>query len=383
MKNLFSIVLLMCLASNIMAQKGKLRSAQSALESGDYKSAYGLIIEASENDKTKDLPQTWVVMAQVLSQVKASPELGQIMQIQVSDEDLVNAVEKAQQLDANGDYSDQIMEAANIIAQNAHNAGVIAYNETKDFQKAIDNFEHEVAFREKYSLPIDTIDYLVIGASAYELGDQEKVLDAYNKLLDLNYQDKAIYYTLLQIYQDTEQDDNYLATIDKATQQFPNENNFSLMRIDYYLNKGQIDDILDQMIQEADNNPNNINLLLAISGAYEAKEDYPNQFIYAQRATEVDPSSYAANYNAGVAKFNQAVKYNSEMNFMSTNTSPEYMAAKQKRDQFADQAAPYFEKAYSIDPNNASILAAYVQFYRLKNDKAKQAEFQSKLDAAQ
>ncbi len=379
MNKLWITFLALVLSVGAYAQKGKLNAAKSAYEKGDYKTAYSAIEAASEHEKTKDLPETWVYKAQILSMVKASPQLSELMGISVTDEDLESALNKIIELDTDNEYADELEEASKIILQNTHNEGVKAYNDDNDYEQAIVLFEREISLREKYSpnAPIDTIDYLVIGNSAYQLGNNEKVIETYNKLLEMDYQDKNIYYTLMNIYQEDDNDEQYLAVINQAKQQFPDENNFALLEIQYYIDNGRIDEVLDQMIAESEKDPENTSLLLTISSAYEAKEDYQNQYKYAKKAYDIDSESFTAVFNVGVSLFNQGLNYHNELNFMNSNTSLEYKAAMAKRDELIGEAIPYLEKAYELNPESPGAVKSLALYYRITGDKAQQEKFEA------
>ena len=365
MKKSILIIAALLVTAISFGQNSKLRSAKSSYEDGDMQEAKEAIDAASEHDKTKDNPETWVYKALIYNQIQ-STGVGDILQIEVSDEDVLDSLAKAKALDSDGKYEEQIATASQSMIDNAHRMGAIAYNEDNDYEAAIEGFERKLELIEQFTpdAPQDTISYVVIGSSYMNLQEPEKAVPYYEKAIELNYQDQGIYNGLINYYEDKDED-KFLNYLEMAKERFPEDQRYQLIEIDYYIEQGKADEKMDELKAAVEKNPDNVNLPLIISNIYEAQENYEEQVKWTEKALEIDPDNFAANLNTGAAYFNMAVKYNDEINFMSTNTTQEYKDKKALRDEYADKAKPYFDKAYEMQPENENVVQALIMYNRM------------------
>jgi len=385
MKKIILLMLAVMFTATSFAQKGKLRAAKSAYDNGQYKEAYEAILAASEHEKTKDLPETWVYRAQILGALQSNTAITQLLGIEAGDDELFEALDKAKELDPNGQYNDELAEAATSIINNLHNSGATAFTDDKDYQKASESFRMKMDVREKYmpDADVDTIDYLIVGASEFELGNEEEGVKYYSKLVDYRYDDAAVYNTLINYYDRNENAEKYVGMLKAAQEMYPDNNNYKLLEIDHYISKGEVDTVLDDMLENAEKNPDNVNLLFTISTVYKSKEQPDEERKWLQKALEADPDHYGASFNTGVSYFNEAVKYNDIMNFEPSTSSQKYVDAQAKRDPLAAKAFPYFEKAYAEQPQNDGVLRALIQYHRMMGNKEMKAKFEAELSAVE
>lgn len=382
MKKLTFLFFAMMFAMFSMAQNSALNAAKSAFENGDYKTAYENINSAAEHKKTIDNPETWVYKAMIYSAV-SSTGLTEMLGIQITEEETLAALEKADSLDPDGSYDAQLAEAADFIINQTHNAGVKAYSEEKDYQKAVDLFQKKQSLTEQFKpdAPADTIGVVVIGSSYVNLEQVDNAIPYYEQAVELDYDDQGIYNTLIRYYDENENQEKYLDILKKAQVKYPEENNYLLLELDHYIKNGQAKEKLEDLKAAAEKNPDNVNLPILIAGIYEREENYEMQQEWAQKAVAIQPESFAANFNLGVAIFNQAVAQNYIMNSETTTDSQVYVSAKAKRDELAAKAFPHFEKAYNMKPEDRAVIQAMAQYYRLTGDDAKRDEFEAKLAA--
>lgn len=383
MKKLIILCVTLCFAVSSFAQKGKLNTAKTAFTTGDFPTAYKAITAASQHEKTMNNPETWAYKAQILSSIQTSPTVSEIIGINVTEEELIQALDKAIELDTEGKFKEELNSASTTIINNTHNRGVAAFSDQKDFAAASQIFKDKMALIEKYQpdAEVNVLDFVIIGASELELGNTAEGISYYEKVTELEFDDQGIYNTVIIHYQETGDDEKYLEALKRAQKVYPDVSNYKLMEIDYLVQNGQIDEALQDMLTASEKNPENANLMTTIASVYKTQEDVATERQWLQKAINVEPDHYESNFNLGVSYFNEAVKFNEEMNFMSSTTSPEYLEAKKQRDSLANKAIPFFEKSYSQKPTDPNVLLALVQYHRLKDDKATMDKFQAELDA--
>lgn len=380
MKKSIFLVVMIFMSITTFAQNAKLSAAKAAFEKGDLKAAFVAISAAEKHKKTMNNPEVFAYKALILSQVQAMG-MSELTGIQTSDE-LINAnLDKAKSLDKDGKLNDLMASASETMINEAHNAGVNAYSTEKNYEKAIQHFlkKKELLAKFKPNAPKDTLGLIVIGSSYMNLQKPEKAVPFYEEAIALDYDDQGVYNGLLQYYSQNDMNDKYLATLKKAQVKYPEVQNFKLLEIDHYMQTGQIDEKMDELKDAANKNPDNINLANLIASIYMQKGNYDEQVNWSKKALAIDANDFTANFNTGVAYFNQAVKFNDELNFMNSNISAEYKAAEAKRNELAAKALPYFQKAEELKPNDQSVLRAMEQYYSMKGDKAKKAEYSKRL----
>lgn len=382
MKQVCILFTMLLFASLSIAQSSKISAGKTALEEGNYSKAYEYLKSASEHKKTIENAETWALYAQAAAGLLQSTNQDILQSMGITDlnqESVISLIKKANNMDSEAAYTSYTQSAAETIINQSHNAGVIAYNDQQDFEAAIKHFTEKKELMQKLlpNPPFDTIGIVVIGSAHLQLGNEAEGIRFYEQLIDIKYNDLGVYNTVINYYKDIDNDDAYLATLKKAQDMYPSENNFTLLELDYYIQKGKIDEKMEELIAAAESNPDNANLALIISSVYERKEDYKKQYEWANKALSVAPDEFSPNFNTAVSLYNQAVSYNSEMNFMLSDTSAEYLQAKKNRDELAKQSLPYFEKAYEIDPNHKGVQQALYFYHKMMGNKDLEQKFKT------
>ena len=89
------------------------------------------------------------------------------------------------------------------------------------------------------------------------------------------------------------------------------------------------------------------------------------------RAIELDSTLFDPYYSLGIMYFNHGVDANKEAMSIPLNEQEAYDAVLKKRDDYFNQALPYFEKANEIDQTNGELLTALKEIYYRFNMKEK------------
>ena len=100
-----------------------------------------------------------------------------------------------------------------------------------------------------------------------------------------------------------------------------------------------------------------------------------------------DPKYFDAIYSIGALYYNKAAAMTKELITLEGDYSKDgmkkYEAMKVKVFAEFDEALPFFEKAESLNPNDANTLIALKEIFARKDDLATSGEFKDRLDKVQ
>ncbi len=175
--------------------------------------------------------------------------------------------------------------------------------------------------------------YFFAGYSAESVGDKEKALKYYSKLIDFNSDNSKAkangkdlaYLYVSKIYTSENNYDEALKTIKRGIELYPENDNLVMTAIVMYQDANKTDEMVEQMEKVVQANPNNLKLLFILARKYSeygkkftkngyqsTADKYLNQAVtYYQRALDLKPkdikTQYSINYNLGVLYFNRGV----------------------------------------------------------------------------
>lgn len=193
-----------------------------------------------------------------------------------------------------------------------------------------------------------------------------------------------IYSRLLQIYQTTEDMDNFNTTLQLAREEYPNEINFINIELQKYLDAEEYDKALNILEAAITSNPDNALYYYVKGFIYQTnvKDNEKALEAYAT-ATEKDPENFDSWFMSGVVWYDQGKATLDEMNQlgMSSAEQKKYEQLKGVKNDFFKKSIPYFEKAYVINSEDLETVKALWEVYRQLGDYEKVKEMKAKMDA--
>lgn len=177
----------------------------------------------------------------------------------------------------------------------------------------------------------------------YKLKDARKILNhTYNALKDTTHHESMLQ-LLATAYQLESDTTRYLQTLDEGFKAYPLSDFFYPHIVDYYSSQGDWDKALAYTDSALIADSTNVTVLLAKSTLLLNTADYDGCFAISSRLTKSQPDLATAWLNAGLAKFNQGVSL--DKNLQSS--------AKTRRQilQLYTEALPFLEKYRSLQPN--------------------------------
>ncbi len=419
MKKYFLMLALLSVGVSAFAQKSRIRDARSYLSDNDYKKAITAIDEAVANESTKDNADAWFLRGVAYLQ-KALDTTVNDPQASVES---YNSLMKA--LAIKPDYGTEINNAIYSNALIVFNKGVEDYGK-KDYNAAYDQFMKVPAIfdaggnrfaNDKGFMGLATSAKSNAAYSALNAKRDADALKLFNELIaGPSKNDSGMYQAVIELCQRMGNETAALEAINKARAQFPTNQVFRNLELNYYIKAGKEDVLVAKLEEAVKADPNNDELLFNLGNAYQnmafpkdaSGKDLPQPANYDalfakaedyyKRAVAAKPSNADYDYNLGVLYYSVAVDRNRKMNALSMSAADQakYDALLKDRDGWFDKALKPFEAAYAIlDAKSQSgqkmnmdekvtyqkTMIGLREIYARKNNKAKTDELKKKLDA--
>ncbi len=248
------------------------------------------------------------------------------------------------------------------------NEGVTAYQEN-DFEVAYNNFEKAVQIS-TLAFKVDTQLFYFASLAAIKAEKFEEAIQLNEVLMQLNYgataDDKvSVYLNQATAYKVTGDTVKMLETLQSGIEKFP-ENNYALVieTFNYYVNTGENEKAFEYISMAIEQNPNDAQFYV-IKGTLleELKRKQQAQIEY-EKAIELQPENFDANYSLGAFYYNTAVD---TLDWADKNVPITDFAKlgeyKEISNDFFEKSLPYLEKAYAQQPKNVNVLGTLKTIY--------------------
>lgn len=388
MKRIGFLLSLVAISATAMGQGSKVTNASVNVKNGELDKAKAAIEEAILHEKTKDQAKTWMVRGDVYKAIAESKNPAMQALCETPTAIALQSYKKAIALDAKGSFRKQINASLSLMSFTVANAAY-DFNDKGDLVNSLDCFEQSLAI-DSITSPskVDSVTIYNAGLMADKIKNYDKARFYYNRCIEIGYSGAMAYGLLANL--DKSQGDTvaYLAQIEKGIKAYPDNCSSLLIElINHFILLGQSQEALDYLakaIEQDGSNPSYYfsqgSLLDRIGRPDEAKAAY-------EKALEINPDYFDAWLNLGVQVYNKAVEMAKAANDIPANKPKEYDAAIAAAFDQMNLAVPYFEKAYSIKPNDEYAMQVLKEcYFKLRsthpeyNDKYN--DIKAKLDAA-
>lgn len=294
------------------------------------------------------------------------------------------------------------------------NAGVIAFQDEQDYEKAYESFKlvldlHEVLKKEGEVSSLDVEeDYFnqiyITGLAALQAGKQDVAIENFKKLYDKKYERAAVYESLYTITaaEEGKMDEAY-AYLEEGRKLFPDDVSLLFAEINHFLRINKLAELIDKLKVAIEKEPDNVSLYSTLGNVYdnlyqrelkneegseEKAEEYFNSALkHYKEAVAIKDDFVDPVYSIGALYYNKAAIMTQELNTYADDYSKEglkkYESLKAKIFEEFDNALPYFQKAERIQPNDLNTLIALREIYARKDDLEKSNAFKERIDLIQ
>ncbi len=362
----------------VFAQRINLDSARIYLAQDNYTKAMPFANEAAKNAKTKDDPEAWflrgmVYLSLTMDETAKSP----------------NSITEAygyflKTLTLKPDYGMEINKPLYSVAIIKFNRGSAFFAE-KSFERAYNEFAEIYAIykmdggkRFKDNKEFKAVEIDARKNAAYSANNSGRSKVAATLLEDLIKEgitdDTHVYETLIDIYDAGKNTTEELAVINGARKQFPDNQTFRIMEINYYIGNGIREGLQAKLEEALKLEPENTDLLfhlgeLCIETAFPADAQgkllaQPANFeqLYATaensytRALKISPDAAAQYYDFGMLYYNHSRWFGQQVDDNPTAGDKAVSEWTAKSSEELAKALPHFEKAFSLMDAKANLL---------------------------
>ena len=192
------------------------------------------------------------------------------------------------------------------------------------------------------------------------------------KLIDINFNDPAIFVQMSNIFIEEGKTDKALEYLALGRESFEEDQGLINTEINLYIQLGRTSELIGKLGEAIALDEENELLYFNRGTIYDQEGDIDNAKKDYLTALELNPSAFGANYNLGALYFNQGVETKNKANATSNNSL--YKKLNNDADAVFAKALPYLETAHELNAEDKNTLLSLKQLYYLNGDYAKSEE---------
>jgi tetratricopeptide (TPR) repeat protein len=389
MRKIFLYIGFIFSVSGAFAQHTVVSDAYNFLQSKDLVAAQKAIDEACMHPETSNDPKALYIKGFIYKEIYKDKETN--IHLSPARAKSLEALRKNISADSNNIYAEQCRKLVNYLMTTFYNDATANLNVNK-FQQAFENYEK---YLEQVRLNKNTVDGNAVFLAGYTAFMVEKWVEAekyLNEAITLNHVDPNLYLILGKVYWAQKKSDKALQVLDIGNKKYPDQKDFILLKINYYLELGRLKELNSDLQKAIKLEPQNIDLKIMYALVCEklSETDKANSEKYFQEAeksykevVELNNNHYKANYNLAILYYNKAVNIINELDYDQdmvafNNIQEECLVIFKK-------SLPYMNKAYQLDSSRLEVLEGLAGIYFSLNEfdlsnqfKAKVSELQNK-----
>ena len=369
------------------AQKHNIVNASIALRNENFVEAKQYIDEAYNNESTSNEAKMWNYRSKIYLEIAKQHK-------ELDSEAIFKATEahlKCMQKDKKGRVIVKKWTAEEDVLSGLVNCGYLLFN------AAIDSYNTEdyKASLKYYStifdiIPYDSEDQLKRGNitketilfnsffSSNKMKDNAKSKELLQELIDIHFNEPAIFIHMSNIYMDEGNSDQALEYLALGREMFEMDQGLVNTEINLYIQLGRTSELIGKLGEALKLDPENDLLLFNRGTIYDQQGDFINAEADYKSSLAINPDAFGTNYNLGALYFNTAIEQNNKANATSNNST--HKKLKSKADTLFAKALPFLEKAYSIDSKDKNTLLSLKQLYYMNGDYAKSSEMKKTIE---
>lgn len=202
--------------------------------------------------------------------------------------------------------------------------------------------------------------------SAYKLENKEEAVKILEELIEMNYDNAAIYQVMASYKKDEGDNEAAMKVLEQGLTRYPENLNLLIEQLNIYLAEDRATEAIVKMEKAIELDPGNAQLYFALANTYEKTENQDKAEASYKKAIELDAKYVDAYNNLGALYFHEAEKVNEDIEGIKGFSKAEIAKVKkleEDRNNIYLKAVPYLEKASEIDPSRKDILQALRKIY--------------------
>lgn len=305
------------------------------------------MLKSSEHAKRSLKPTTWIRLSEGYANYTTA-----CGKDSTSAKKAWNAIHKAQELDTDGEYAEDIKAVMNgeLMYSAVMNQGVAHYN-VGSLENAAELFLIGMEVD-----PADTLSSFYAGIVSNQLENYEDATKAFTQYIEVaNGRDPASYYTLSNIEKAKDNLEGSIKWLKKGVED-TGDKDIQGELINTYIKNEMLDEAVVDMESLVASDPSNSNNLLNLGILYDNQGKKEKALEVYSKVLELEPDNYDCNFNLAVFYFNSAVEIKKEVDAMDMKTyQKEGAAIEAKACEKFKEAKPYFDACDRIKPGNEEV----------------------------
>ena len=208
--------------------------------------------------------------------------------------------------------------------------------------------------------------------SSNKMKDNAKSKELLQQLINLNFNEPAIYIRMSNIYLEEGDNDKALEYLSLGREMFEDDQSLLNAEINLYIQLGRTSELIEKLGEAIALDEENDLWYFNRGIIYDQEGDMANAEKDYLTALELNPSAFGANYNLGALYFNNGGETKNKANGTSNNT--EYKKLNKKADDLFAKALPHLETAHELNAEDKNTLLSLKQLYYMNGDYAKSKE---------
>jgi tetratricopeptide (TPR) repeat protein len=361
MKKTILTALIMFFAIVMIGQTSERTSAFNYHRYGKLDLAKASIDKAVQNEKTIGDAKTWFYRGNIYYDIGVSIDSN----YRKLDPDpfgvAFESYKKAKELDAKGEFTDDIQKYTIAVGEGYYNMGVINYNESK-FRDAALNFEK--AFNVSIAVnKVDTSALVNAAVSAAQGNDLSMSKAYYLRLIEMGVEKADIYASLAEIYKVEGDTAMALQTVKKGRVVYPEDFNLLIAETNIYLATNEKEKAMTNLEAALKMDSTNPSIFFAVGTIYDQVGNVDKAISAYENAIMLNPVYFEANYNLGALYVNQAADILDKANDLPLDAVAQYDQEKARADVMLEKSVPYLEKALELSPDDTNTMVSLKEIY--------------------
>ena len=376
------LVLVLILSTNLIyAQKHNIVNASIALKNEEYVDAKKYIDDAYETESTSNDAKMWNYRSQIYLQIA-------LKKAYLDDNAVFKATEahlKCLQTDKKGRVVVRKWTSEEDVLAGLLQCGYKLFNVAIDKYNAgdyIGSLKYYNAIIE--IIPLDKEGKLKNGNitketilynsffSANKMKDNAKSKELLKQLIDINFNEPAIYIQMSNIFYEEGYVEKSLEYLAMGRNIFIDDQSLLNAEINLYIELGRTSELLGKLGEAIALDEENELLYFNRGTIYDQEGDIVNAEKDYLTALELNFASFGSNYNLGALYFNQGVETKNMASATSNNSL--YSKLNKEADKLFAKSLPYLKTAHDLNALDKNTLLSLKQLYYLNGDYTKSEE---------
>jgi tetratricopeptide (TPR) repeat protein len=349
---------------------------------------------ALANPETENDAEAWYIAGLVENKQFDTEKVKEVMNLAPNEDVMYPALDRIFPYFSKADELDQLPDAKgkvkpkyrkdikSIMSANRPyyiNAGSYFY-EKGNYQKAYDNFRF---YTDMTKLPMyegdkDKFEALASDTNAIKIRyfaalaaslipNHDASIELYNEIKDYGFNENDIYKQLASEYHQKGDTTGFVNILEQGAAKFPEESYFILNLININIGRGEVDQAINYLQKAIATNPGDAQLYDVLGLVYENNKEMDKAIASIKKSLEIDPDYADALSHLGRIYYNLGIETRGAADNISDIKL--YNKEIEKVEGYFNDAIPYFEKAYSLNPKDSdAVFALRNIYYSLKNN---------------